>query len=421
MMRPIYQYFTFLLMIIFFAGIQSCSTTSPTTTAAETPIEQIQMDITYLASEELEGRQTGTKGEQMAAAYIAERMESIGLEPAGDHGTYFQEFQGVSQSNPHAADEEGEEITGINVIGYIDHDAPHTVVLGAHYDHLGWGESNSLHRGEPEIHYGADDNASGVAMILYLADRLTEYHTENNYLIIAFSGEEKGLWGSGYWTKNTTVVEPSEINFMLNFDMVGRLGKDRSLAVNGTGTSTLWERRLERANRSNLNLVLSQSGVGSSDHSSFYMIEVPALHFFTGTHEDYHRPGDTPDKINYNGMQEVGSLVFNLIGTLNDDGKLPFSETVQEESRSAPRFSVTLGVVPDYLFSGSGLRIEGVTSGGPADSIGMKRGDVIIKLGEMEVTDIYDYMEGLSDFISGDEAEIHYKRGDEVVKGKVVF
>lgn len=421
-MTVFYKHLTFACLV--FAGLfyQSCSTKAPVADTPTSPIEIFRSDITYLASDELEGREAGTRGEHLAAAYIAERFESLGLEPGGDHGTYYQEFEGVELPHPHADEEEGKTVTGINVIGFIDNDAPHTVVLGAHYDHLGWGGNSSLHRSDTSaIHYGADDNASGVAMILYLAQRLREAHPGSNYLFIAFSGEEKGLWGSGYWTKNPTPVEVQEVNYMFNFDMVGRLNDERTLAINGTGTSALWERRLERANRANLNLVFSQSGVGSSDHTSFYLVEVPAIHFFTGTHEDYHRPSDTPDKINYLGMQEIGSIVFNLIGALNEDPKLTFSETVVEESRSAPRFSVTLGIVPDYLYSGSGLRIEGVTSGNPAEKAGLQRGDIIIKLGDRRVNDIYDYMEGLSDFTSGDETSIQYKRDGEIQESKVIF
>ena len=421
-MKVIYKYFTIGLAFAWLVSLNSCSPVTAVSESPQSPKDQFRADITYLASEELEGRKTGTQGEQLAAAYIAERFEKLGLEPAGDHGTFYQQFEGVELPHPHAEESEGTRLTGINVIGFIDNGAPYTVVIGAHYDHLGFGGRTSLDRSDTAaIHPGADDNASGVAMVLYLADRLLHAHQGNNYLFIAFSGEEKGLWGSGYWTKNPTTVEIEQLNYMLNFDMIGRLNEERKLSINGTGTSPIWERRLERANRANLNLVFTQSGIGGSDHTSFYLSEVPAIHFFTGTHEDYHRPSDTPDKINYNGLMEIGSYAFNLIGVLNDESKLSFSETVQEESRSAPRFSVTLGIIPDYMYSGSGLRIEGVTSGNPAEKAGLKRGDVIVKIGDRTINDIYDYMESLSEYISGDEAAIHFKRDGEIVKSKVNF
>ncbi len=415
-----------LLTLSFILGVvlvlQSCGTKVPTDMTLS-PVEQMIADVNYLASEELEGRETGTRGEQLAAAYIAERFENMGLSAAGDHGTWYQTFTGTELPHPHASEEDGREIEGINVVGFIDNEAPYTVVIGAHYDHLGWGERGSLYQGDTlAIHYGADDNASGVAVMLYLASRLSEgIHTSNNYIFIAFSGEEKGLWGSGYWTRNPTMVSIDGLNYMLNFDMVGRLSDERSLMINGTGTSSLWERRLPRANRSNLDLTFSQSGIGGSDHTSFYLVDVPAIHFFTGLHDDYHRPADTPDKINFPGMQEVGSFALNLIGSLDGEGKLDFSKTQQEESRMAPRFTVSLGVIPAYMYSGSGLKIEGVTSGNPAEKAGLQRGDVIIKIGDKDIADIYDYMESLSEFIAGDEAELHYKRDGEVIKTKVEF
>lgn len=422
-MNPLYRFLTIAALFGYIIFFQACSTpaTIPTTEAFS-PGELFKADIEYLASDELEGRETGTQGELLAAAYISDRFEAIGLDPGGDMGTFYQKFEGNQLPHPHARPEEGETIEGVNVIGFIDHEAEYTVVIGAHYDHLGWGGHGSLHRGDSAIHPGADDNASGVAMILYLADRLKNAHTATNYIFIAFSGEEKGLWGSGYWTKNPTVVSSmDEISYMLNFDMVGRLDEDRNLMINGTGTSPIWERRLERANRANLNLAFSQSGIGGSDHTSFYLKEIPAIHFFTGLHDDYHRPADTPDKINYNGILEIGSMAFNLIGELQGDGKLIFSETVQEDSRSAPRYTVSLGVLPDYMYSGGGLKLEGVTTDRPAEKAGLQRGDIITRLGDFKIETIYDYMEALSDFKSGDKAEIEYKRDGENNTATVQF
>ena len=209
---------------------------------------EIEADIRFLASDALEGRSTGQQGEIVAAEYIAARMRTLGLKPAGDSGTYFQSFT-ASMSNPHAmefSDDEENGITGTNVLGMVDNGADQIIVIGAHYDHLGYGEFfGSLHAGEPEIHNGADDNASGVAVILQLAEYCSENFDHANFLIIGFSGEERGLWGSNYFTKNPT-VDLSKVSYMLNYDMVGRLNEERKMSVNGVGTATEWLPALEK-------------------------------------------------------------------------------------------------------------------------------------------------------------------------------
>jgi len=172
------------------------------------------------------------------------------------------------------------------VLGYINNNANKTIVIGAHYDHLGHGSQGSLHRGEEkEIHNGADDNASGVAVMLNLASKLKETNKGNNYLFMAFSGEEMGLLGSNYFVKNATIHIDS-INYMLNMDMVGRLKADSTLAVFGTGTSPIFKQTIS-ANNSKFKIIEKESGVGPSDHTSFYLNDIPVLHFFTGQHEDY--------------------------------------------------------------------------------------------------------------------------------------
>ncbi|HRH39000.1 MAG TPA: M28 family peptidase, partial [Flavobacteriales bacterium] len=278
--------------------------------------------------------------------------------------------------------------TAYNVVGMIDNGAPNVVVLGAHLDHLGYGDEGSLHRGEPAIHNGADDNASGVAVLLELADELA--HNDklraNDYLFIAFSGEEKGLYGSNHWTKNPT-VPISELNYMINMDMVGRLDSTLHLAISGTGTSPMWDSvltvlrtpvkpkgRHQEVNADTLRIKTSPGGVGPSDHTSFYLQGVPAIHFFTGTHSDYHKPSDDEEKINYDGMLRVDRFIEALIAQLNDKGKLTFTKTADANQEDAPKFKVTLGVVPDYMFDGKGMRIDGITDGKPAANAGLKVG-----------------------------------------------
>jgi hypothetical protein len=325
--------------------------------------------------------------------------------------------------------------TAHNVVGMIDNGAKNVVVIGAHLDHLGYGDEGSLHRGEPAIHNGADDNASGVAVMLQLARDLAEMDEArgNDYLFIAFSGEEKGLYGSNYWTKHPT-VPVEELNYMINLDMVGRLDSARRLAISGTGTSPVWDsvlaelRKPVRIGGRNGRLVTdtfaiktSAGGVGPSDHTSFYLQGVPAIHFFTGTHSDYHKPSDDVEKINFDGMLRIERFLSSLIVKLNARGKLPFTKTEEANKEDAPRFKVTLGVVPDYMFDGKGMRIDGVTDGKPAANAGLVKGDVVVRIGPAEITDMMSYMKALALFNKGDTAKVKVMREGKEVEKDVTF
>lgn len=201
------------------------------------PENKIKEDVAYLADDKLEGRQTGTPGELKAAEYIQNRFKEVGLTAKGTDG-FYQDFTFKPKTNPHEevkfTENKDGTITGRNVVGFINNKAKNTVIIGAHFDHLGYGGDGSLHRGEKAIHNGADDNASGIAVLLNLASKLKGENTNNNYLFIAFSGEEMGLLGSNYFVKNPT-IDTKAVSYMINMDMVGRL-KDSSLAVYGTGT-----------------------------------------------------------------------------------------------------------------------------------------------------------------------------------------
>ena len=262
---------------------------------------QLYRDIEYLSSDSLEGRESGTKGEAYAAEYIAMRMKGLGLSPKGTNG-YFQTFSFSPKINPHSNHEDlTKRISITNVIGFLNNGAKKTVVIGGHYDHLGHGIMGSLHSAKDSaIHNGADDNASGIALMLDLAKELKRkiFSKHSNYLFIAFSGEEMGLLGSNFFCKNPT-IDLETLDYMLNFDMVGRLDESKGLAINGVGTSPNWKRELNKANKKSLKLVLSESGTGPSDHTSFYLKDIPVLHFFTGQHEDYHKPSDDIEKINF--------------------------------------------------------------------------------------------------------------------------
>lgn len=404
-----------ILIPIFFSLLMACQ--------QEKQIQvTIEEDIAFLADDALRGRETGTPQEVAAAEYIQKRFEQMGLAPKGNRGTYFQTFTFKPKRDPHSQVQFGagdSTITGTNVIGHVDNGAAHTIIIGAHYDHLGMGGEGSLYAEGEAVHNGADDNASGVAILLQLAaDLQKEMYTGNNYLFMAFSGEEMGLLGSNYFSKNPT-IDLSKATYMLNMDMVGRLREDKTLSISGTGTSPIWNQVLNASN-TYFKLVLGESGVGPSDHTSFYLQDIPVLHFFTGQHEDYHKPSDDANKLNYEGMRQIKEYIEAVILELNDDPKLAFRKT-KNESEEVPRFKVALGVMPDYLFDGAGMRIDGVTEDRPAARAGLQKGDIVIQLGDSTVIDMMSYMRALSSFEEGDTTKVVVKRKDEEVSAEITF
>lgn len=384
----------------------------------------MKADVVYLASDSLQGRETGTSYELLAADYIAKRMKESGLSPKGNEGTYFQTFSFKQSSDPHTeaafTDEQGDGfLTGTNVIGFIDNGAKTTVVIGAHYDHLGMGGEGSLYRDGEAIHNGADDNASGVAVMLELAYRIkTSDLKSQNYLFMAFSGEEMGLLGSNYFTKNAT-IDLSTVSYMINMDMVGRLNDESVLAINGVGTSPRWNQIINATNK-DFKLATTDSGVGPSDHTSFYLNDIPVLHFFTGQHEDYHKPDDDANKLNYKGMQQIADYIYRIIRESDNAGKLSFRKT-KNESEEVPRFKVGLGVVPDYLFTGKGMRIDGVSEDKPAQKAGLLKGDIVVKMGDSTVVDMMSYMRALSSFNPGQTTRVTVSRNGSNVEKEITF
>ncbi len=301
--------------------------------------------------------------------------------------------------------------TARNVVAYLDNGAANTVILGAHYDHLGFGsDKNALDTGHI-IHNGADDNASGTAALIELARMLKRGEVKNNnYLFISFSGEELGLLGSKYWLENPTVtINP---NYMINMDMVGRYDGERKLTVGGFGTSPVWSEVVTTANPG-LIVKLDSSGSGPSDHASFYRKDIPVLFFFTGSHSDYHKATDDADKINYEGQKEITKYIYNIIRATDNKGKLSFLKTREPNMGGSTRFTVSLGVIPDYGYSGTGVRIDGVSPGKLAEKIGLKGGDILLQLGEYKFVDVTSYMQALSKFKKGDKTVLRIKRGTE--------
>lgn len=317
--------------------------------------------------------------------------------------------------------------TGRNVIGYLDNGAARTVVLGAHYDHLGYGEDgNSLLRtSEKAIHNGADDNASGTAALMELARILKNLKQKSsNYLFIAFSGEELGLNGSKFFADNPT-ISLSSINYMINMDMVGRLSDSSNMVtIGGFGTSPLWSSVINPYDKKNpFSIRIDSSGRGPSDHTSFYNKDIPVLFFFTGLHGDYHKPSDDFDKINYTGEIKIINYISSIVQSpLTGNQKLAFTKTRDTQTTASMRSGgVTMGIMPDYTFAGAGVRCDGVTDGRPAQKAGLKAGDVIIQIGAFTISSMDSYMQTLGKFQKGDKVKVKFKRGNEVLETEVQF
>jgi len=315
--------------------------------------------------------------------------------------------------------------TGHNVVGYIDNAAANTVIFGAHYDHLGYGEDgNSMVRSGPKaIHNGADDNASGTAALIELARKMKEEKKPtSNYLFLAFSGEELGLFGSKYYVEHPT-VDLAKVNYMINMDMVGRLSdSSNTVTVGGFGTSPAWASVLTTDKRTGFSIKKDSSGTGPSDHTSFYRKDIPVLFFFTGLHSDYHRPSDDADKINYVGEVAIVNYIAHIVEELDQTGnKLAFAQTRETQTSTTARFKVTLGVMPDYTYTGAGMRIDGVSEGKPASQGGIIAGDVITQIGEHKVNSMETYMQALGKFNKGDKTTVTFKRGSEEKSTQITF
>jgi membrane-associated protease RseP (regulator of RpoE activity) len=204
--------------------------------------------------------------------------------------------------------------------------------------------------------------------------------------------------------------------------MVGRLkADDKTLILSGTGTSPRFKTLIDSISVDSIRIKASDSGVGPSDHTSFYLQNVPVLHFFSGTHADYHKPSDDADRINYEGEIAIMKIILNTINLTANDGKIPFTKTKDENNENAPKFKVTLGVVPDYTYDGEGMRIDGVTDGKPASKAGLQPGDVVVQIGEHRVLDMMSYMKALGKFNRGDAVKIKIRRGNQELEKDVVF
>jgi aminopeptidase YwaD len=321
------------------------------------------------------------------------------------------------------------EVTTGNVIAFLEGSDPvkknEVIVIGAHYDHVGYGEYGSLYSGsDKQIHYGADDNASGSAGVLEIAQKLagSKNNLDRSFLFILFGGEEAGLLGSAYFVKSD-LFKKYNITAMLNMDMIGRMDNNK-LIIYGTGSSPVWESSIKDLNGSyNFEITYTEGGFGRSDHANFYRNDIPALHIFTGTHPDYHSPSDTYDKINSADQEKVVNLVYDLAIELDKSTARPQFTKVEtptsSQTQSMSNVSVYVGTIPDYSYQGDGMKISGVKEDSPADKGGLKGEDIIIKFGETEVKNIYDYMFAMGKYKTGDEVDILVLRNGVEEKVKV--
>jgi aminopeptidase YwaD len=351
------------------------------------------------------------------------------------------------------------EVSAWNVVGILDGSDPtlknETIVIGAHYDHLGRGGEGSLAPKEGDIHHGADDNASGTAGLLELARIFAEQYPRprRTIVFIAFSGEEEGLLGSNYYVNNPILPLANTVA-MINMDMIGRM-KDGKLIIGGVGTSQEWRAVVDSANlgftpyvigtvppgsadavqavmgthaantggnnnKPQFLLTLNEDGYGPSDHSSFYAKQVPVLFLWTGTHEDYHKPSDTADKINYTDEARILGLVARIVSNVAANNKRPVYTVAKSESTGRSMgFRVYLGTIPNYADASDGLLLDGVRDDSPAARAGIKAGDKIVKLAGREVHNVYDYTYALGEMKAGQEYEVELLRGGERLKLKI--
>ncbi len=322
--------------------------------------------------------------------------------------------------------------TTANIVGYIEGSDPtmksEALVIGAHMDHLGMGGagSGSLQPDTVAIHHGADDNASGTAGLLELAQYLSQHRDQlkRSVLFTSFSGEELGLFGSEYYVKHPAIPLERTIA-MINMDMIGRL-KDSVLVVEGMGTSPGWEQLVRQENTDSLRLKFKPDGYGPSDHSSFYGQNIPVIFFFTNLHENYHRPSDTWDKINYGGEEHVVKLVNRVALAISDAKDKPAFTKVSGVSSGTTGgdrqgIRVSLGVIPDYAEDVAGMKISGTRPGSAAEKAGLKGGDILVSFGGKTIKNIYDFTYLLGEYKPGDVVTLIVKRGSEEVSLKATL
>lgn len=447
------QLFSFLLLLSFVFSVSAQKAQKP-----DLVEQNLRRHVSYLASDKLEGRRTGEKGATSAAGYVMNSFANAKLKGgviSNGKRLYLQTFPYKPRNAKGEIATDAKEVEAFNVIGILEGtDAVlknEAIVIGAHYDHLGKGGMGSLAANSSEIHHGADDNASGTSALIELARQFAK--TKNNkrtLIFIAFGGEEEGLLGSRYYVNNP-VFPLAQTVAMFNMDMIGRLNGEK-LNVGGIGTAKEWKELVERINprreyysqvstpvKSDGELILMKTttsagfapmfvlqlnddGFGPSDHSSFYGKQIPVLFFFTGTHLDYHKPSDTAEKINYEGLKRIATYVSDIVKAIDLNPNKPTYTVAKSPAPTEGRrsFNVTLGTIPGYGDGNDGMLVDGVRENTPAAKIGMKAGDKIVKLGGKDIRNVQDYTAVLSDLKADTEYEIVYVRDGQRIVAKII-
>ncbi|MBF8295205.1 MAG: hypothetical protein HW389_1750 [Bacteroidetes bacterium] len=380
--------------------------------------------VNYLASQELAGRAPGSAGILKAADYIVEKFKQAGLQPGADDGSYFQTWDEV-------IDQKGTKAPVKNIIGIIPGTNPkwgdESVVICAHYDHLGLGWPGGNTGNVGKIHPGADDNASGVAVMLEMADLLGKtLKPQRTIVFVAFTNEEEGLVGSKYYVNTMKRFPAKKAIGVLNFDAVGRLGA-RKLLVLSSNSAREWRFIFMGAGYvTGVESEMVTQDLDASDQRSFLAVGVPGVQFFAGAHEDYHKPADTPDKIDGAGLVKVATVAREALLYLADrEGALAFQGQVATEAKKPQTTGerrVTTGSMPDFAYSGQGVRIADLSADSPAAKAGLQKGDVISKIGKYAITNLREYSDALKNFQPGDIVEVEYARDgkDRVAKIELI-
>ena len=412
--------YTLYLSILFLA---SCATNMPNasipeikTTQNDITIDDFKSHITYLSSDGLRGRSSGTPGDRMAKDYIVNHFTNAGL-PTERMIEVQEHYVAKSRLKPK------NKVKTYNIIATLPGKdkilKEEYVVIGGHYD--------SVHNTLGAIHNGADDNASGTSMVLELFEKFAASNSNKRTLVfMAFGGEELGLLGSKYFVNNPT-IDLSKVQLMVNLDMVGRLDKEgKDLQLGGVSTAVNFSTILHPfLMQKDLNISDLGKGIFSrSDHYSFYKKDIPVLFFFTGIHPDYHSSSDDADKINYKGMETISSMVNLIIEEFAGTSERLVFQPADEEEQNMPqpaKMKVTLGVMPDYAYDGDGLKIDSVIKKRAAQKAGLVDGDIVINIGDIRIKDIYDYMEILSKIEPGTKIDVKVLRDGEIKIFNVTF
>ncbi len=386
--------------------------------------ERMLKTVNYLASDELQGRGPGSEGINKAADFIAEHFKEAGLLPGSDDGTYFQSWEEV-------VDAHGNKAVVKNIIGIIPGTNPdlkdESVIVCAHYDHLGLGWPGANKGNEGKIHPGADDNASGVAVMIEMAELLGKtLKPQRTIIFIAFTCEESGLLGSKYYVKNMKRFPAKKVIGVLNFDTVGRLGENKVLVLS-SNSAREWKFIFMGAGYvTGVESDMVTQDLDASDQRSFIEAGVPGVQIFSGANEDYHKPTDTPDKIDGAGMVKIAMFaregilyLADRIEPLTFQGEIPKKGDASQIKPGERK--VSTGSVPDFAYSGEGVRIADLTSGSAAEKSGLQKGDIIIQLGQYKVANLREYSDALKKFNPGDQVELIYIRDGKESKTSLVL